>query len=368
MDTTRLKTDVCGFLEHPGDDVRFGELALRMFRWHLDAMPKYRAFCLRRAADPSRIDDWRKIPPLPVEAFRYAELSCSTPAAIAQRFSTSGTSGQKDPRRGRGVAAFDRAALDVMDVAIRVNAARHLFPDQLKCRIFVLAPRPEDVPHMIMAHGMRHLMSVFGDAQSAFVASKDGLDVERLLEGLASATSDGVPVCLIGASFAFVNLLDGLAASGRTVAALPKHSRIMDAGGYKNRSRELTPEVFRELVGRAFGVPDSHLVNLLGMTELASQIYDNALSDTGSDRVRCKTPPAWVRTRVVSIDDQTVDAKPGELGFLVHYDLANFSRPLALISDDLGYVVAGGFNITSRVKSSEPRGCSVSLDELWRQA
>jgi hypothetical protein len=364
----RLKDEVSSFIAGESDPKRFNELALALFRWHVQSIPRYREFCARHCADPLAISDYRAIPPLPVEAFKYGDLSASPEAEIVRRFSTSGTRRGPGPGR-RGVSAFDQAALDVMDLAIARNAARNLFPDAVRCRVFVLAPHPDDAPHMIMAHGMRHLMGCFGDAGSGFFAGKDGLDLPRLLAAVERACEEQVPICLIGASFGFVHLIDALHA--RLPLQLPPRSRLMDAGGYKGRSRELQPEDFRALMARSFGLEDASIVNLLGMTELSSQIYDDTLAIATAGRPatdRRKVPPHWLRTHVTSIDAPSLDAGQGEIGILAHYDLANFSRPIALLSDDLGRVQPGGFRILSRIKSSEPRGCSVSIDELWRQA
>jgi hypothetical protein len=369
-DVEQLKHDLSAFIEGTGTG-SFNALALRLYRWHLETMPRYRAFCATRVRDPWAIADYRAIPPLPVEAFKHGDLTAVPQAQIAHRFSTSGTT-RRGPGPGkRGVSAFDRDALEVMDLAIRENAGRNLFPDAVRCRVFVLAPHPNDAPHMIMAHGMRHMMGRFGDEVSGFYAGKDGLDLPRLLAALERACEEGTPVCLIGASFGFVHLIDTLQARERLPIKLPPGSRLMDAGGYKGRSRELQPEEFRELMSRSFGLDDPYIVNLLGMTELSSQIYDDALARHHAGEpatTRRKVSPPWVRTHVTSIDDPLADAPEGEIGILAHYDLANFSRPIAVLSDDLGRAQPGGFRILSRIKSSEPRGCSVSVEELWRQA
>jgi hypothetical protein len=369
-ESERLKREVCDFIAGKPNDERFNELALELFRWHLSSLPRYRAFCERRVPDLRSIRNYRAIPPLPVEAFKHGDLSAAPAERIATRFSTSGTT-QRGPSGLRGVSAFDQDALEVMDLAIEHNAARLLFPDAVRCRVFVLAPHPDAAPHMIMAHGMRHLMGKFGDPASGFFAGKEGLELPRLLAAVERACEDQVPVCLIGASFGFVHLIDALQQRERLPMRLPARSRLMDAGGYKGRSRELTPEDFRALMVRSFGLQDEYIVNLLGMTELSSQIYDDvlALATHGQpSRERRKAPPHWLRTHVTSIDDPQRDAAEGEVGILAHYDLANFSRPFALLSDDLGRALPGGFRILSRIKSSEPRGCSVSIDELWRHA
>ncbi|HWZ91039.1 MAG TPA: hypothetical protein VNW92_19395 [Polyangiaceae bacterium] len=364
------KREVLDLIGTGGDNARFDVLALRLFRWHVASIPQYRAFCERRLKNFDSVDSWRKIPALPVEAFKYAELSAVPASEIVRRFATSGTTrGRADAARP-GVSPFDVEALEIMHAAIEANAAKHLFCDGVRCRIFVLTPQPEDAPQMIMVNGMRQVMSRFGAEGSGFFGSKQGIDLERLMLAIDDARKVSAPVCLIGASFSFVHLLDALSAANRAPIVLPEGSRVMDAGGYKGRSRELSPHVFRELVSRAFSIPERYIVNLLGMTELASQVYDNSLSTAGREAPdeRCKVPPPWMRTRVADVDDPGRDAAPGELGFLVHYDLANFSRPIAIMSDDLGRSVGSGFHIVSRVKTSEPRGCSVSVDELWRRA
>jgi hypothetical protein len=368
----QLKAAVCDFIERASatDDIGFNALAVELFRWHLRTIPAYRAYCELRVAAAERIERWQDIPPLPVEAFKHGDVCVGPANAIVHRFSTSGTT-RRGPGPGkRGVSAFDQDALDVMDRAIACNASRYLFPDQARCRILVLAPHPSEAPHMIMAHGMRHIMDVYGDPGSGFFAGANGIDLERLLAAIERASEDQVPVCLIGASFGLVHLVDALVARGRSPLVLPPKSRIMDAGGYKGRSRELTPEAFRALMASAFGVPDGLLINLLGMTELSSQVYDDtlALAQRGETAARRKVPPPWMRTRVASVDDSLLDAADGEVGLLVHYDLASFSRPIALLSDDLGRKQDNGFRILARVKTSEPRGCSVSIDELWRHA
>jgi hypothetical protein len=341
---------------------RFDELALRLWRWHTEAMPDYRRFCVERLGTLDRVRDWRQIPPLPVDAFKLAELACPSPSGVARRFSTSGTTGGARP----GLALFAADDLRLMDAAIRQNARHMLFADGARCRILVLAPSPVEAPHIIMSYGMKVIIDAFGTSGSGFLIDERGLDENRLFAALADAERTGEPVCLIGASFGFVNLLDKLEAAGTPSLTLPAGSRLMDAGGYKGRSRELDPAEFRAAVSRRFGVPESSIVNLLGMTELASQIYDATplAAGAGESTTRCKCPPHWVRTRVLDVDVPLGDAAAGEMGLLAHYDLANFSRPLALLSDDLGLALEGGFQVIGRVKASEARGCSLKVDEL----
>jgi hypothetical protein len=68
----RLKEDVLAFIRDDAEDDgerRFSALALRLWRWHVEELPSYGAFCRRRLGALDRARGWRDIPPLPVEAF-----------------------------------------------------------------------------------------------------------------------------------------------------------------------------------------------------------------------------------------------------------------------------------------------------------
>jgi hypothetical protein len=115
-------------------------------------------------------------------------------------------------------------------------------------------------------------------------------------------------------------------------------------------------------------VETTHVVNLLGMTELASQLYDDTLAAAaaGGKGSGYKRPPAWMRTRAV--DPATLSDVPrGSDGVLLHVDLANLDTPMAVLTDDLGRVHGEGFEILGRLSADDSRGCSLTVDELTRR-
>jgi hypothetical protein len=357
-----LEAEVVAFIRDPAPDpARFDELALRLWRWQLDGIPLYRRFCEGRGATAEDVRSWRDVPALPVEAFKVADLVHAR-EAVTHRFMTSGTSSWGRQYARAGSSLFGPTGLSIMDEAVVVNAERMLFRDRRHV-VLVLAPPPDRAPHMIMAYGMRRLLEVFGLGGSRFLIGECGIDEGALFESVAAAHLERAPVCLIGASFGFVNLLEGLERRGAGEVPLPPGSLVVDAGGYKGRSRELSPEEFRALCSRAFHVPEAAIVNLLGMTELSSQIYD-AVGD-GSRR---KLPPPWMRSRVVEAEDPDVDVGDGEIGVLRHFDLASHGRPCAILSDDLGRRRGDGFEIVGRVRAGASRGCSIKVDELLAAA
>lgn len=362
----QLTEKVAAFIRR-SDEVEVSEaeldqLALELFAFQFAAIEPYRNLCRRTGRTPATVTSWRAIPAVPAQAFKQYSL-CAAPAdAIVKTFRSSGTT---EPGRS-SQAHFTRGGLELMDTAVAANARKTLFPDGRRTRILVLTPPPDRVPHMIMVHGMAHLVKTFGLEESRFVAGPNGLDFAALAGELEDCQKQGVPVSLLGASFGFVHFFDWLEREGRRLS-LPRGSRLMDAGGYKGRSREIDREAFVGWASSMVGVPAASIVNLLGMTEMASQIYDRVTANGGAPRM--KAPPAWVRTDLV--DPRRAQDGPqsdGALGLLRHLDLANVERPAMIQSEDVGRAVAAGdargFEILGRAKGAEPRGCSLTAEDV----
>ncbi|HEX7241001.1 MAG TPA: hypothetical protein VF263_12085, partial [Longimicrobiaceae bacterium] len=182
------------------------------------------------------------------------------------------------------------------------------------------------------------------------------IDHAGLRAALREAEADGVPVCVLGTSFAFVHWLD---AAGERYA-LPAGSRVMDTGGFKGRSREVTREELYAALGEQLGVGAEWCVNEYGMTEMSSQFYDGV---AGVAAPRLHRAPAWVRTRAV--DPETLEALPdGETGVLRHWDLANLGSVMAVQTADLGMVTPDGIRLLGRARGAEARGCSLAMDQF----
>jgi hypothetical protein len=90
------------------------------------------------------------------------------------------------------------------------------------------------------------------------------------------------------------------------------------------------------------------------MTELSSQYYD--------DRQRRKVGPPWLRARVVGPERTTLP--DGEVGSLIHIDLANRSSCLAVQTADMAQRDGDAFYLLGREGDAEPRGCSLDAEFL----
>ena len=104
---------------------------------------------------------------------------------------------------------------------------------------------------------------------------------------------------------------------------------------------------------RHWGVPRHHCVNMYGMTELSSQIYDQNILSWYTDGTSnyLKANPAWVRT--VFLDPETLTpVKDGETGVIAHYDLANWNSCIGILTEDLGHRTPDGFLLQGRGEGS----------------
>lgn len=347
-------------LDHQ-DAETFNALALRAFGLQYRHIPLYRRYCERRGVAPEEVSSWDQIPPLPTDVFKTADLSL-LPEHTVSTFMTSGTTRAEE----RGRVHFDEGGLRLMDATIDEAASALLFPDGIKVTILIIAPSPDHAPHMIMAYGMSRLKGHFGLPRSRFLVGEAGFAVQDLVDELCRSEAEKIPVALFGGSFGFVNFFDYCRAQGLRFR-LPSGSRCLDAGGFKGRSREVGREEFLSSCEESLGIPPAYCVNLLGMTETASQFYDNTLSNLqqGIDAPRCKVNPPWTRTAVV--DPDTLEPLPdGEMGLLRHFDLANRGHICAIQTDDIGKIVAGGFEVYGRAQEGEARGCSLTIDEMTR--
>ena len=66
--------------------------------------------------------------------------------------------------------------------------------------------------------------------------------------------------------------------------------------------------------------------------------------------------------RVVGPDRRTLPC--GEVGSLLHVDLANRSSCIAIQTEDLAVMYDDGFVLLGRAGEAEPRGCSLDAEDL----
>jgi len=344
-----------GALDAPRDDARFSALALELFAFQFARCEPYRRFCEGRGRTPRSVASWREIPPVPTGAFKELELRSFPAERRLHAFRTSGTSTER-----RGTLWLDTLAL--YEASLLPSFQAHVLPDLAERPVLlrVLAPSAREAPDSSLSHMFETVLRRLALPGGGFDIRDGRLDVDGLLSGLERARDAGTAVALCGTSFAFVHLMDELAARGRRLA-LPEGSRVMETGGFKGRSRELGRGELHAAFDAVLGVAPERIVNQYGMTELASQFYDSVLRRPGEPRR--KLAPPWTRVRVVD-PASGEDVPPGEPGALVIVDLANTGSVQALQTADLGHELDDGFEVLGREPGAEARGCSVAADAM----
>lgn len=351
-------------------DAAFDRLARAVFAHQLACNRPYRLFCERRGASPETVAHWTEIPAVPTDAFKAAALVCGDPAEIEAAavdgagarasavFRTSGTT------RGAGQRGTHYVPdLAPYDAALRAGFAAHLLPEGGRMRVVSLVPPPGEAPDSSLSHMAGAVVGDFGTPESGWYVSPDGgIDHAGLADALRGAESAGAPVCILGTAFALVHWMDALRDAGAR-HRLPPGSRLMDTGGFKGRSREVTRDELYGAVGEMLGIPHAWCVNEYGMTEMSSQFYDGVAGAASPPAERLHAGPPWVRTQAT--DPETLRPLPhGEVGVLRHFDLANLNSVLAIQTADLGVTSPDGFRVLGRASGAEARGCSLAMDDL----
>jgi hypothetical protein len=340
----------------PLDDARFESLALELFAFQFERCLPFRRFCEGRGRTPHAISHWREIPTVPTGAFKEVALRSFPADRCVHVFRTSGTATEL-----RGRLELDTLAL--YEASLAPTFALHVLPDLApgeRIEMRVLAPPAQELPDSSLSHMFASLLPRFGADGSGFDVARGSVDHDALLAQLRRSAAAGRPVAFCGTAFAFVHLLDELARRGEKLA-LAAGSRVMETGGFKGRSRELSREDLYRALEEWLGVPAARIVNQYGMTELGSQFYDSVLRLPGTPRR--KLGPPWARVRLVD-PLSGEDVPEGEPGMITIVDLANTGSVLAVQTADLGRRIADGFEVLGRAAGAEARGCSIAADEM----
>jgi hypothetical protein len=194
-----------------------------------------------------------------------------------------------------------------------------------------------------------------GDGRSGWYLRGDDLLFDRFETELREAIRGNRGVCIASTAFALVRLLDEMDRRG-ICFALPRGSRVMETGGFKGRTRTVARDELYARIVAGFALANDAIVAEYGMTELTSQYYD------AEPVLRRKAAPPWLRARVVGPDRKSLPN--GELGALLHVDLANRSSCIAIQTEDLGMQFDDGLVLVGRDQDAPPRGCSLDAEEL----
>jgi hypothetical protein len=401
---SELRTPNSELRNHNGDSCNsplrdFNSLALELFALQFKHNAAYRKICEARGLAPGVVEHWTRIPAVPTSAFKELELTCLAPGERITVFHSSGTTEQKPSRHfhnAESLAVYEASLWSGFQTNVAIGAPNSdsaCFqsgivradseigaPSARQFQLIILMPPPPQAPHSSLVHMFETVRQKLGGAETAFVGklvADDGawtLDFNAVVDALSSGgdgaspppqTPNAKPLLLLGTAFSFVHLLDFLAERNLRFD-LPAGSRVMETGGYKNRSRSIPKTELHRLITERLGVPSSHIICEYGMSELSSQAYDGrAALLRGQDWGRAAARPyrvfrfpPWARVQIIS-PETGCEVADGETGLIRVFDLANVFSVMAIQTEDLGIRRDEHFELIGRVALAEARGCSL---------
>jgi hypothetical protein len=330
----------------PMDEAKWNELAGELFAWQFAHVPAYRRLCLAHGVKPESMASWRDIPAVPQQLFKQTLLyahGSTTPAAI---YVTSGTTTGQPGRQHLLNTDIYRA--------VSVEGARRAGLFAREVELHFLTSSPAEASYSSLSAMFGFWRKALRRTGPRFWISHGHFEFARLRETLTAQIKARRPIAICGTAFSFVHLLDAWA--DLPPLRLPRGSWLLETGGFKGRSREISKAELYAQLARTFSVRTAVIWNEYGMSELSSQAY--ACGPAGLHH----TPP-WAR--VLICDPATGrEVGVGKQGLVRWIDLANVDSVLAVETLDLAERTARGFRLIGRLPRTEPRGCSLSAEDI----
>lgn len=326
----------------------FPALALDLFAYQFAKNVPYGAYCRSLGQTPDSVRRWQDIPAVPIRAFKSAELVTFPTGHAAALFESSGTT-QRTPSR------HYLKTLSFYEEALKKSFRTHVLSSDEKRLMFILTPPPAEAPHSSLTWMFEVVKNKWGADGSGYFLQRGRLDASRLDFLIGKAQKAGQPVLLLGTTLAFLTWFDDLERMKKTFT-LPAGSLLLDTGGMKTQTRDVTRAAFLERVFRLLGLPESACVNEYGMCELSSQCYGRGASDLLQG-------PLWMKTLVVD-PDTGAPVPEGTPGILRHFDLANVDSVMAVQTEDMGRAEGDGFHFLGRAHGADLKGCSLAAERF----
>jgi hypothetical protein len=310
---------------------------------------------VQRGRTPLSIRSWRDIPAVPITAFKDLTLSCTPPEEAQRVFMTSGTTRNV---RGRSY----HPTLAVWNASMIPNFRQRFMQGRDRIRMGILFPDEQALPNSSLAHYLAVALHEFGTADSEVLIGSAGLDMDRLLAALAQRRGERRALCPARRQLQLRASARRIAAPGPPLRCRRAAASSTPAASRASRASSPPTSSMTASVGRA-RYPRSACINMYGMTELSTQFYDDGNETCPS----LKSGPHWIRSRVVDPHHRQGRAR-GTTGVLVHHDLAHFNSVSAILTEDAGIIVPGGFRLLGRVDGADSKGCSVAVEEFLKAA
>ena len=309
----------------------FNDIALEIFQFQYESIEVYQEFIDKQGIRISDIDNWEKIPFLPISFFKTHKILCKGKKE-QQVFSSSGTTGSE-------VSRHFVADLSLYENSF-IQGFQKFYGDPTDYRILALLPSYLEREGSSLVYMAEKLIQLSNNEQSGFYLD----NFEDLIKTLTEKSNK--KTILLGVSFALLDLAK---------KQIPKIQNliIMETGGMKGRRKEMIREELHAIQKNRFQVPAIH--SEYGMTELLSQAYS-------SGDGLFQTPP-WMKIMIRDINDPKTIIGNNKSGGINIIDLANLYSCSFIATNDLGKKFDNDtFEVLGRFDNSDIRGCNLMYD------
>lgn len=310
--------------------ISFNERALYLFNLQATNCLVYNKYLKLLRINPLKIDDWKKIPFLPIQFFKSHKVLSSN-ETIDTIFSSSATSGNASSKHYvSDINIYEKSFFSCFN---------HFYGKASDYRILALLPSYLERGGSSLVYMCEKLISKSKNNQSGFYLN----NFEDLKKILKQETKK--KTLLIGVSYALLDLIEK--------ENLPlKNTIVMETGGMKGRRKEMIKKDLHLKLKTGFQQENVH--SEYGMTELLSQAYSNGNG--------IFTSPDWMKVIARSTDDPFTIIGNDVTGGLNIVDLANINSCAFIATQDLGKVMSNHqFEVLGRFDNSDIRGCNLMV-------
>lgn len=313
------------------DDKSFHEIAMKVFHYQAVHNKVYQQYISFLGEKPDQIASIEKIPFLPIHFFKQHPVYCSG-TCPGFYFESSGTTGDRSKHYVQDISFYEQSFTRAFEL---------FYQSPQEYCILALLPNYLEQSNSSLVYMADKLMKLSGHESSGFYL----YDHENLMNQLEKNESLGQKSLLLGVSFALLDL------AGQNKTRLD-HTIIMETGGMKGRSKEITREELHQVLMDRFQVGAIH--SEYGMTELLSQSYSRGGGTYFS--------PPWKKIMIRDLHDPFSVLGKGKQGGINVIDLANIHSCSFIQTADIGELTSdGGFKVHGRFDHSDVRGCSLMV-------
>ncbi|HBX67066.1 MAG: hypothetical protein CL670_14720 [Balneola sp.] len=317
----------------------FEEKALHVFEFQRSNNPVYKRFC--NALEMGEVSSISKIPLLPIQAFKDAEVITATANSKSKiqnlKFQSSGTSGMS-----RSTHIVSDPELYRQSIIKGMNQ----FYDLDEYVIWAYTPGYIENPNSSLIWMLNTLIERENSGMSRFLKLDQHLDKQEL----DLVQKSGKKLMLFGAAFGLLDIL------ARQEIQLPEDSIILETGGMKTHRREITKEALHQKLAEGFGLPKTRVHSEYGMAELLSQAYSQE-----GQWFKCVP---WMKVSIRNPKNPMEEVEVGEEGLIGVMDLANLYSCSFILTGDKGIQREDGkFQVLGRWNPENLRGCNFLIDQ-----